>query len=168
MGANESSPFYYNRVKGKLEHDLMELGLQQLSIIRPSLLVGERNEFRLGEKIGEKVLKLAKPFLMGPLKRSRAIEATQVAKAMMIIALHGKQQPVTIYPSHELAILAFPETAEKDVSRETLFNWDKIKKADSLHEEDKVNRDVVIDREKYNIHDKVVDKEVHFRPYDKE
>ena len=168
MGANESSPFYYNRVKGKLEHDLMELGLQQLSIIRPSLLVGERNEFRLGEKVGEKVLKLAKPFLMGPLKRSRAIEATQVAKAMMIIALHGKQQPVTIYPSHELAILAFPETAEKDVSRETLFNWDKIKKADSLHEEDKVNRDVVIDREKYNIHDKVVDKEVHFRPYDKE
>ncbi|MFJ7920700.1 oxidoreductase [Lysinibacillus fusiformis] len=168
MGANESSPIYYNRVKGKLEHDLMELGLQQLSIIRPSLLVGERNEFRLGEKVGEKVLKLAKPLLIGPLKRSRAIEASQVAKAMMIIALHGKQQPVTIYPSHELAILAFPEMAEEDVSRETLFNWDKIKKADSLHEEDKVNRDVVIDREKYTIHDKVVDKEVRFRPNDKE
>jgi len=115
MGAKESSPFYYNRVKGKLEHDLMELGLQQLSI-----------------------------------------------------ALHGKQQPVTIYPSHELAILAFPETVEEDVSRETLFNWDKIKKADSLHEEDKVNRNVVIDREKYTIHDKVVDEEVRFRPYDKE
>ncbi|WP_324729842.1 oxidoreductase [Lysinibacillus fusiformis] len=168
MGANESSPFYYNRVKGKLEHDLMELGLQQLSIIRPSLLVGERNEFRLGEKVGEKVLKLAKPLLIGPLKRFRAIEASQVAKAMMIIALHGKQQPVTIYPSHELAISAFPETAEEDVSRETLFNWDKVKKADSLHEEEKVNRDVVIDREKYTIHDKVVDKEVHFRPDDKE
>ncbi|MGE7600546.1 oxidoreductase [Lysinibacillus fusiformis] len=168
MGANESSPFYYNRVKGKLEHDLMELGLQQLSIIRPSLLVGERNEFRLGEKVGEKVLKLAKPLLIGPLKRFRAIEASQVAKAMMIIALHGKQQLVTIYPSHELAISAFPETAEEDVSRETLFNWDKVKKADSLHEEEKVNRDVVIDREKYTIHDKVVDKEVHFRPDDKE
>ncbi|MFI2132023.1 NAD(P)H-binding protein [Lysinibacillus fusiformis] len=168
MGANESSPFYYNRVKGKLEHDLMELGLQQLSIIRPSLLVGERNELRLGEKVGEKVLKLAKPLLIGPLKRFRAIEASQVAKAMMIIALHGKQQLVTIYPSHELAISAFPETAEEDVSRETLFNWDKVKKADSLHEEEKVNRDVVIDREKYTIHDKVVDKEVHFRPDDKE
>ncbi len=168
MGANESSPFYYNRVKGKLEHDLMELGLQQLSIIRPSLLVGERNEFRLGEKVGEKVLKLAKPLLIGPLKRFRAIEASQVAKAMMIIALHGKQQLVTIYPSHELAISAFPETAEEDVSRETLFNWDKVKKADSLHEEEKVNRDVVIDREKYTIHYKVVDKEVHFRPDDKE
>jgi len=87
---------------------------------------------------------------------------------MMIIALHGKQQPVTIYPSHVLAALEFPETSEKDVSRETLFNWDKIKKADSLHEEDKVNRDVVIDREKYNIPDEVVDKEAHFRPYDKE
>ncbi|UZM99916.1 hypothetical protein OL548_08070 [Lysinibacillus sp. MHQ-1] len=62
MGAKESSPFYYSRVKGKLEHDLMELGLQQLSIIRPSLLVGERNEFRLGEKAGEKVLKNSQAF----------------------------------------------------------------------------------------------------------
>ncbi|KPN94934.1 oxidoreductase [Lysinibacillus sp. ZYM-1] len=168
MGANESSPFYYNRVKGKLEHDLMELGLQQLSIIRPSLLVGERDELRLGEKAGAKVLKIAKPLLIGPLKRSRAIEASQVAKAMIIIALYGKRQQVTIYPSHELATFEFPEASEEDVSRETLFNWDKISKTDALHEDEKVNRDVVIDREKYNIHDKVVDKEVHFRSYDKE
>ena len=168
MGANESSPFYYNRVKGKLEHDLMELGLQQLSIIRPSLLVGERDELRLGEKAGAKVLKIAKPLLIGPLKRSRAIEASQVAKAMIIIALYGKRQQVTIYPSHELATLEFPEASKEDISRETLFNWDKISKTDALHEDEKVNRDVVIDREKYNIHDKVVDKEVHFRSYDKE
>ncbi|MFJ5565961.1 oxidoreductase [Lysinibacillus xylanilyticus] len=163
MGANESSPFYYNRVKGKLEHDLMELGLQRLSIIRPSLLVGEREEFRLGEKAGEKVLKLVKPLLVGPLKRSRAIEASQVAKAMIVIALDGNKQPVTIYQSQELAKLDFLEKQDEDVSREQLFNWDKRRLSGSSDEGDKVNREVVINRDKYKIEETVVDKEVKFK-----
>lgn len=163
MGANESSPFYYNRVKGKLEHDLMELGLQRLSIIRPSLLVGEREEFRLGEKAGEKVLKLVKPLLVGPLKRSRAIEASQVAKAMIVIALNGNKQPVTIYQSQELAKLDFPEKQDGDVSREQLFNWDKRRLSGSSDEGNKVNREVVINRDKYKIEETVVDKEVKFQ-----
>ncbi|MGE7948799.1 NAD(P)H-binding protein [Lysinibacillus sp. NPDC093688] len=163
MGANEKSPFYYNRVKGKLEHDLMELGLQRLSIIRPSLLIGEREEFRLGEKAGEKVLKLAKPLLVGPLMRSRAIEASQVAKAMIVIALYGDKQPVTIYPSQELAKLDFPETQDEDVSREQLFNWDKRKLSGSSEKGDKVNQEVVMNRDKYTIEETVVDKEVKFK-----
>ncbi|QPQ32588.1 NAD(P)H-binding protein [Lysinibacillus sp. JNUCC 51] len=163
MGANESSPFYYNRVKGKLEHDLMELGLQRLSIIRPSLLVGEREEFRLGEKAGEKVLKLVKPLLVGPLKRSRAIEASQVAKAMIVIALDGNKQPVTIYQSQELAKLDFPEKQYGNVSREQLFNWDKRRLSGFGDEGDKVNREVVINRDKYKIEETVVDKEVKFQ-----
>jgi len=163
MGANEKSPFYYNRVKGKLEHDLMELGLQRLSIIRPSLLVGEREEFRLGEKAAEKFLKLAKPLLVGPLKRSRAIEASQVAKAMIVIALYGDKQPVTIYPSQELAQLDFPETQNEDASRENLFNWEKRKLSSTSDEGDKVNQEVVINRDKYKIEETVVDKEVNFQ-----
>lgn len=164
MGANEKSLFYYNRVKGKLENDLVELGLQRLSIIRPSLLVGEREEFRLGEKAGEKVLKLAKPLLIGPLKRSRAIEASQVAKAMIVIALYGDKQPVTIYSSQELAQLDdFPETQNEDISRENLFNWEKRKLSSTSDEGDKVNQEVVINRDKYKIEETVVDKEVNFQ-----
>lgn len=164
MGANENSPFYYNRVKGKLEHDLMEIGLQRLSIIRPSLLVGEREEVRLGEKVGEQVLKFVKPLLVGPLKRSRSIEASQVAKAMIVIALqeHGTKQPVTVYQSQELAKLDFPETQDEDVSREQLFNWDKRKLPGANAEGDKVNREVVMNRDKYKIEETVVDKEVNF------
>jgi hypothetical protein len=141
----------------------MELGLQRLSIIRPSLLVGEREEFRLGGKAGEKVLKLVKPLLVGPLKRSRAIEASQVAKAMIVIALNGNKQPVTIYQSQELAKLDFPEKQDGDVSREQLFNWDKRKLSGSNDEGDKVNREVVINRDKYKIEETVVDKEVKFQ-----
>lgn len=165
MGANENSPFYYNRVKGKLEHDLMEIGLQRLSIIRPSLLVGEREEFRLGEKVGEQVLKFVKPLLVGPLKRSRSIEASQVAKAMIVIALqqHGTKQPVTVYQSQELAKLDFPETQDEDVSKEKLFNWDKHKLPSSASGGDEVNREVIINRDKYKIEETVVDKEVKFQ-----
>ena len=163
MGANENSPFYYNRVKGKLEHDLMEIGLQRLSIIRPSLLVGEREEFRLGEKVGEQVSKFVKPLLVGPLKRSRSIEASQVAKAMIVIALqHGTKQPVTVYQSQELAKLDFPETQDEDVSKEKLFNWDKHKLPNVGNVEDEVNREVIINRDKYKIEETVVDKEVNF------
>ena len=160
MGANENSAFYYNRVKGKLEHDLKELNLQRLSIIRPSLLVGNRDEFRFGEKAGEAVLKVAKPFLVGPLKRSRAIEASQVAKAMIVIALHGKKQPVTIYPSQELAVMDFPKAKEEGSSKDQLFNWDKRRSSDDM---EKLNRDVVINRDKFKIEETVVDKDVDFK-----
>lgn len=161
MGANEQSKIYYNRVKGKLEQALIELGMQRLSIIRPSLLVGQRDEFRFGEKAGEKVLKLAKPLLVGPLKRMRSIDASQVAKAMIVIALHGKKQPVTIYPSQQLAKMDFPKVAHEEFTREELFNWQKRKGAD-LSEADKVNREVIINRDKFKVEESVVDKEVTF------
>jgi len=162
MGANEQSRFYYNRVKGKLENALIELGLQRLSIIRPSLLVGQREEFRLGEKVGEKLLKLANPLLIGPLKRSRAIEASQVAKAMIVIALHGKKQSVTIYPSQDLAKMDFPNVTQEDFTRDELFNWGKLQDTTVSAEEHKVNREVIINRDKFKVEETVVDEDVTF------
>lgn len=162
MGANEQSRFYYNRVKGKLENALIELGLQRLSIIRPSLLVGQREEFRLGEKVGEKLLKLANPLLIGPLKRSRAIEASQVAKAMIVIALHGKKQSVTIYPSQDLAKMEFPNATQEDFTRDELFNWGKLQDTTVSNEEHKVNREVIINRDKFKVEETVVDEDVTF------
>ncbi|UED82531.1 oxidoreductase [Lysinibacillus sp. CD3-6] len=162
MGANEQSRFYYNRVKGKLENALIELGLQRLSIIRPSLLVGPREEFRLGEKVGEKLLKLANPLLIGPLKRSRAIEASQVAKAMIVIALHGKKQSVTIYPSQDLAKMDFPNVTQEDFTRDELFNWGKLQDTTVSNEDHKVNREVIINRDKFKVEETVVDEDVTF------
>ncbi|MGE6513757.1 NAD(P)H-binding protein [Lysinibacillus sphaericus] len=168
MGANESSLFYYNRVKGKLEYELMELGLQRLSIVRPSLLVGERTEFRFGEKVGEKALKFVKPLLVGPLKRSRAIEASQVAKAMIVIALYGKELPITIYPSQDLASLDFPKVKDMEAPRGNLFNWEKNKSPNAMEEEGKVSRDVIINRDKFKVQETVVDEEVKFKRRDEE
>ena len=163
MGAKENSPFYYNRVKGKLEQALIELNLQRLSIIRPSLLIGNRGEFRFGEKVGEFALKITKPLLVGPLKRTRAIEASQVAKAMIVIALYGKKQPVTIYPSHELAVLDFPNEKEVEVESK-LSKWDQR----VVKESEKIDREVVIDRDKFKIDNTVVDQDVQFSKRNKE
>lgn len=47
MGANAHSPFFYNRVKGEMESALIEQGWPRLTIVRPSMLLGERRAPRL-------------------------------------------------------------------------------------------------------------------------
>lgn len=145
MGANEKAFAYYSRVKGKLEKELIEMDFPQLSIIRPSLLVGDRQEFRLGEKAGELVLKVMNPLLMGPLKGVRSIEASQVALAMKVIALHGEQTKVAVYESSQLASLQMPVVEEgRRASKEKLFDWTKGKE----DEHTPVDEEVVFDRAK--------------------
>jgi uncharacterized protein YbjT (DUF2867 family) len=58
LGANPRSRFFYNRVKGELEEALGALGYPSLSILRPSILLGDREEFRLGERIGTLLMRL--------------------------------------------------------------------------------------------------------------
>lgn len=79
MGANSRSRIFYNRVKGELEDDLRSLGFPSLTIARPSLLLGPREERRLGEEIAKR---------FGWLMRGkyRPIEARDVAHALLSAA----------------------------------------------------------------------------------
>lgn len=129
MGANEKALAYYSQVKGKLEAELIKMDFPQLSIVRPSLITGERQEFRLGETVGDKVLKVLNPILAGPMKKLRSIPADQIALAMKVIALYGTKPKVAIYLSDELLKMKMP-TIEKEeplADEEVVFNWDKIK-----------------------------------------
>jgi uncharacterized protein YbjT (DUF2867 family) len=54
IGADAQSRIFYSRVKGELEDALRTLGFRSLTIVRPSLLLGERSEFRLSEEIGKR------------------------------------------------------------------------------------------------------------------
>lgn len=130
MGANERALAYYSKVKGKLEAELINMDFPRLSIVRPSLITGNRQEFRLGETIGDKVLKVLNPVLVGPLKKLHSIPATQIALAMKVIALHGKEQKVAIYLSDELLEMQMPmiEKEEALADEEVTFNWDKYNK----------------------------------------
>lgn len=129
MGANEKALAYYSQVKGKLEAELIKMDFPRLSIVRPSLITGDRQEFRLGETIGDKVLKVLNPILVGPMKKMHSIPATQIALAMKVIALHGKKQKVAIFLSDELPEMQMPIIKEKEAleEEEVSFNWDKYK-----------------------------------------
>lgn len=94
MGANEKSPVFYSRLKAKVEQDLQAVHFEALQIIRPALLMGARNEFRLFEKIFQWLFKPINLLMIGPLKAYKGIEAITVAKAMINIAL---QKPLGVH-----------------------------------------------------------------------
>ena len=84
MGANRKSSMFYNRVKGEMEDYLMnDLKMDNVFILRPSLLLGNREEYRLGEKIATVLMTLINVMFIGNLRMYKAIPAKTVAKAMM-------------------------------------------------------------------------------------
>jgi len=86
VGANARSSNFYLRTKGELEDALSELPFQGAHIFRPSLLMGPRQESRLGERVGAVLMKVLAPVLIGGLSRYRAIKAEDVARAMVSAA----------------------------------------------------------------------------------
>jgi uncharacterized protein YbjT (DUF2867 family) len=102
IGAKPNSIFFYSQVKGKMEEELKKLSIQGIHIFRPSLLLGDRDEFRFGEKMVEKVSGIF-PFLYsGPLEKYKPIAAEQVAKGMYKTALLDKTG-IHIYESYAIA-----------------------------------------------------------------
>ncbi|WP_372987129.1 oxidoreductase [Marinobacter sp.] len=83
IGASSSSTIFYNRVKGELEDAVRDLDFPYLSIYHPSLLLGDRQEHRGGEELGQMAMPLVNRVLIGPLDKYRAIKAETVAEAMV-------------------------------------------------------------------------------------
>ncbi|VVN81733.1 oxidoreductase [Pseudomonas fluorescens] len=94
IGADRRSSALYNRVKGEMEYALKAQNWPQLTIVRPSLLLGERLEPRLAEQ-------LAGPFSRLLPGKYHGIEACQLARAMWRLALE-EQDGVRIVESDEL------------------------------------------------------------------
>lgn len=89
VGIGRRSPVYYNRVKAETESDLAAIGFPRLTLMQPSLLLGEREgPLRPGEAIGTKLAPLVEPLLVGPLADFRAIQGAEVARAMLQRARH--------------------------------------------------------------------------------
>jgi|SRR5690554_12625 len=89
IGADTKSKNFYLNTKGKVEEQLKEVGFERLVIVRPSLLLGKRNEKRFGEDMGRVLYSVFKFLFIGPLKKYRGIQASDVAKAMVVLAEHG-------------------------------------------------------------------------------
>lgn len=91
MGADIDSGFFYSRTKGKMEERITGIPFKTIYFVRPSLLLGKRQEFRFAEKIGEFLVRLLRPLMIGKLKNYRGIQAKTVASGMVNGILRGKK-----------------------------------------------------------------------------
>src|SRR6188508_958540 len=82
-GANSKSRNFYQHLKGETEEAIKSVGLKTVHIMRPSLLLGERKEFRLGENIGKAVM-TSLSFIIP--EKYKAIQGKDVAKVMAALA----------------------------------------------------------------------------------
>ncbi|WP_281558682.1 NAD(P)H-binding protein [Thalassomonas sp. RHCl1] len=112
VGANSTSANFYSRCKGQMEKslkDICQTSAMALVICRPSLLLGQRENFRLGESVAAGLTKYLNFLFIGPLRKYQPIAAKQLAKAMLSISRQENNQQITTLPCHKLIGLAHNE-----------------------------------------------------------
>ncbi|PCH76257.1 MAG: nucleoside-diphosphate sugar epimerase [Flavobacteriaceae bacterium] len=105
LGADKNSRIFYNRTKGEMEEAVLNMGLDHTYILRPSLIVGLRNQTRIGETIWKNILAICQPLLQGGLKKYRLIYADTIAKAMIVMA-NSTGSKIQIIESNTIEIIA--------------------------------------------------------------
>ena len=98
--ADPNSSGDYLKFKGLVEEELKRLSFSKLGIMRPSFLMGDRKEKRVGEKVGIFIFKLLSPLFLGPLKKMKPIHSKKVAKAMIKITNSDFKQ--NVFESNEI------------------------------------------------------------------
>jgi uncharacterized protein YbjT (DUF2867 family) len=86
IGASVDSRFFYARTKGELERDVQAIGFQSLTIVRPSIIGGQRDELRLGESVVLHLSKVLHPILP---KKFRINAAPNIAGALVDSVIAG-------------------------------------------------------------------------------
>ena len=105
LGANPKSRVFYNRIKGKMEKEVLEQEIKNTYILQPSLITGERKESRSFEKVGKVMLNFINPFFLGTLRKYKSISAESIARAMVAIA-NKPELDVERIPSDEIKNIA--------------------------------------------------------------
>lgn len=86
LSADANSGNFYLKTKGEIQDFLKDCNFESVSVLQPSLLLGNRTEFRLGEKVGAFFMKTFSFLFLGKLKKYKPIESAAVAKALLKIA----------------------------------------------------------------------------------
>lgn len=99
IGSNAHSLNRYLRQKGELEEYIQSCGFTSTHIFRPSLIVGNREDFRAAEKISTMLMPLITPFMIGKLSRYRSLSGDLIAQQMIKQANHEETGVRIIYPA---------------------------------------------------------------------
>jgi uncharacterized protein YbjT (DUF2867 family) len=98
IGANSQSKNFYTRLKGQVEDTIKQLNIPSILFFRPSLLLGNRQEARIGESIGKWIMKPVSFLLPSKMK---PIQAADVAWAMQK-ASQSELQGVHVFHFQEM------------------------------------------------------------------
>ncbi|TVP54199.1 MAG: oxidoreductase [Halomonadaceae bacterium] len=93
MGSNARSRVFYNRIKGQLEQNLNRSSVPAVTLLRPSLLLGERHDQRLLEGLGNRVAGPVSKLMRGPLAPWAPVPGYCVAQAMHRAAVARLESP---------------------------------------------------------------------------
>lgn len=104
LGANAQSNIFYNKTKGEMERDVLSQNIQNTFILQPSIIGGDRNETRIGEKIGLVLFKIFQPLFIGKLKKYQLTEAEHIAQTMLNLA--NSTSKTQIITSENIKLLA--------------------------------------------------------------
>ena len=88
IASDPNSRIYYSSVKGKLEQQLMQMGYKNLNILRPSMLLGARKEFRAAEWVSKQIMNLLRPIIPA---KYRAVKDIAVARCMLLQSLNNQR-----------------------------------------------------------------------------
>ncbi len=86
LGADKSSTIFYSRTKGRMEEAVLSNTIENIYILQPSLIGGNREEHRLGELMGKYFMKVINPLFIGKMKKYRSINPETIATCMMYLA----------------------------------------------------------------------------------
>jgi uncharacterized protein YbjT (DUF2867 family) len=112
VGADARSRVFYSRVKGEVEAALRALNFPRgLKVFRPSIIVGERSERRPAERAAMALMRATRPLFLGGLARYRAIDADDIAAAMLAAARLESSDGMQVYEGERLFALAAPAVA---------------------------------------------------------
>ncbi|MBN1951034.1 MAG: hypothetical protein JW801_07510 [Bacteroidales bacterium] len=103
MGTSPSTRNFYLKTKAEMEAGLVAINLPALVILRPSILLGKRTEFRFLEMISQVVMRAFSSLMTGRLARYRGVEATKLARAMFK-ALINATEGVTIVENESIGL----------------------------------------------------------------
>ena len=96
LGASPETSNLYLKNKGQAEEALKKLNFPKLFIMRPSILLGNRKENRVGEKIGIFAMKTLSHLFLGNMKKYKPIKVEHVAKTMLQVAKKDYQKKTCI------------------------------------------------------------------------
>ena len=89
IGASVDSSFFYARTKGEVERDMKLVGFRSLTILRPSIIGGKRDETRFAEGLALRLSRLLAPVLPGKFHINPAVKIAGVLLDSVIAAVPG-------------------------------------------------------------------------------